>query len=245
MQNSSQTVIRELYHSLLGIGKVFDEEAKNRNVDSSLVMEYERFLDDAAKQIQGKLSPFNRNEYFSHDDRSHGGGIYYKIAGIKAHIARNLGTLKAQVDQTAESPALKIKGFNFVKDSTLTSILERDYLEIQRNLISDNWKSTILLCGGSIEAILLDLLSSNSAAVDASIKRPKEPDLRRWDLNDLIEVGVDSGLVGKELAKLSHSVREYRNLIHPGVEVRSGLKVEPEEARIAVEVLNILIRELS
>jgi hypothetical protein len=39
-------------------------------------------------------------------------------------------------------------------------------------------------------------------------------------------------------------VREYRNLIHPGNELRSKLTVGAEEARIAIEILNLIDREL-
>lgn len=61
----------------------------------------------------------------------------------------------------------------------------------------------------------------------------------------MIEVAVKENLINGGVATLSHSVREYRNLIHPGVEVRKGIKVEPEEAKIAMNVLDMLIRELS
>jgi hypothetical protein len=64
-------------------------------------------------------------------------------------------------------------------------------------------------------------------------------------LADLIAVAADIQAVSQSAEKLSHTVREYRNLVHPGNQLRTGLKVQPEEARIAVEVLNILIRDLS
>jgi hypothetical protein len=43
-------------------------------------------------------------------------------------------------------------------------------------------------------------------------------------LNDLIVVAVETWLVGAEVAKLSHSGLEYRNLIYPEVEVKEFLK---------------------
>ena len=61
----------------------------------------------------------------------------------------------------------------------------------------------------------------------------------------LILVSVDLKLVQPGLDKFSHSVREYRDLVHPAVEVRSSLQVNREEATIAIEILNMLHRELS
>jgi hypothetical protein len=61
----------------------------------------------------------------------------------------------------------------------------------------------------------------------------------------LILVAVDLRLVTPGVEKLSHSVREYRDLVHPSVQVRTQLKSDKEEARIAIEVLNMLHRDLS
>jgi hypothetical protein len=44
---------------------------------------------------------------------------------------------------------------------------------------------------------------------------------------------------------LSEATREYRNLVHPGHEVRTKLAVSAEQARIALTVLQIVHRELS
>jgi hypothetical protein len=134
--------------------------------------------------------------------------------------------------------------FHFIADPDLKVVLERDYQEIQRAFTAGCWKSVIILSGGAIEAILLDLLQRNSAVAKESTRAPNQTDLTRWDLKDLIAVSVDCKLVSDSVEKLSSPVREYRNLIHPGNEVRNKLKFGKEEARIACEVLNIVHREL-
>jgi hypothetical protein len=95
-----------------------------------------------------------------------------------------------------------------------------------------------------MEAILLDRLSLDVASSVSATSAPKKADLTRWDLSDLIKVAVELKLVYSSVEKLSHSVREYRNLIHPGNELRNKLTVGAEEARIAIEILNLIDREL-
>src|SRR5258706_1878481 len=59
------------------------------------------------------------------------------------------------------TPVTQTKSFHFILNKDLRGILERDYQEIQRNIISANWKSAIILSGGAIETILLDLAQKN------------------------------------------------------------------------------------
>lgn len=106
-------------------------------------------------------------------------------------------------------------------------------------------KSVIILAGGAIEAILLDLVQADEAPAKGSGKAPKEPNVTKWDLKDLISVCVDLKLVTAGVERLSSPVREYRNLVHPGNELRTKLTFSAEEARIALEVLNIVHRDLS
>ena len=232
MQNN----LKEFYYSLSALNKVY-ENYTHSYIDGSTLKEYETLLHEVNANSPGLLSDFNRRDYYWQSDS-------YRLIGIKAHIAKNLGKLRGLIEKVTESPVVSSKNFNFIKNQGLREILQRDYIEIQKNVISQNWKSTIILSGGSLEAILLDLLQNNETIAISSDKAPRKK-LNEWDLNDLIEVGVDIEIVDSQIAKLSHSVREYRNLIHPGVEIRKNLRVEEEEGKIAVEILHMLIRNLS
>lgn len=244
MSDYNINLLRENYHALRDIKQIVEESGnKGHVIEGNLVREYENFLTAAQKDLPGLLQPLNSQEFFSHNGNSR--TSYYRYEGILVHISRNLGKLKVRVDEQDKTPVTISKSFHFVADEDLRRILERDYQELQRGIVSGNWKSAIILSGGSIEAILLDLLVRNTPTAVASSKAPRESDLTKWDLNSLIEVSVETNLINGGVATLSHSVREYRNLIHPGVELRKGLKVEPEEAKIAMNVLDMLIRELS
>ena len=156
-----------------------------------------------------------------------------------------LGRLKVLIEEHLDTPVTEARQFAFINEANIRRIIERDYDEIQRAYISKCWKSVIILCGRTIEAILMDLLISHDTEAKQAKSAPNKPDISRWDLSELINVAVELKLVTEGVEKLSHSIREYRNLVHPGNEIRNRLRFDAEEARISLEVLNILHRDLS
>ena len=172
-------------------------------------------------------------------------GNLYSPNAIESFLAIAIGKLRAAVEESESVPFIERREFRFVNDPNLRSLLERDYEEIQRAFIAKCWKSVIILSGGGIEALLTDVLAQNALAARAAKSAPKEANITKWDLADLIAVAVELKKVSKGAERLSSPVRTYRNLVHPGNELRSGLTFGPEEARIALEVLHILHRDLS
>jgi len=63
------------------------------------------------------------------------------------------------------------------------------------------------------------------------IKNP--PDLSSWNLVELVEVARDIGLLNKSVVHLSYGLREFRNLVHPGKQVREKVSLTEEEAEIS------------
>ncbi len=236
--------LRGYYHSLLGQQRVFeDAAAKHPNIESPPV----HVLRDELRRIEadfpGLLPPFKAEDFYSHQAES--GERYYKISGIRSCLAGAVGRLKVVIDTPESSPVTQTREFSFVGDSELRRILERDYSEIQRAYVAKCWKAVIILSGATIEAMLVGRLMSEPDRARAAAKAPKDPDIRKWDLSSVINVCVELGLVSPGVEKLSHSVREYRNLVHPGNEIRTKLTFDAEEAKIALEVLHIVWRDLS
>jgi hypothetical protein len=219
---------------------VFDE-AKG-NISQIPVQILAREITELLREFPGLVPPFNAQECLSH---RHDQTSYYASYGIRAYLSPVLGRLQIAIEDTTDTPVTEHKDFSFVRDPAIRRILERDFTEAQRAYIAECWKSVLVVSGGMIEAILTDLLLQNAALATASPSAPKQSDISRWDLADLIKVAVTMKLVTPGVEKLSHSIREYRNLIHPGNEVRNQLHFDAEEARIALEVLSIVHRDLS
>lgn len=229
--------LRQYYHSLLGQQRFF-EDKNNPMVSQAPV----RILTDEIKAIEsdfpGLLPSFNPTEFHSHNE-------IYASSGIRAYLHTALARLQVAIEDSESTPVTETREFSFIQEKQLRSIMERDYTEIQRAYIAECWKSVIILCGGAIETILTDILLQHSPQTASASNAPKKSDITKWDLADLINVAVELQLVSPGVEKLSHSVREYRNLVHPGNEIRNNLAFGIEEARIAIEVLHIIHRDLS
>ena len=234
--------LRAAYHALLGQQRLLDEGgAKNHFVISDgQFTQLAQQIARIERECPGVLPPFRLEDFARTSQRN------VELPSVRAYLANALGSLKAELDAIEPAAPITVhRDFAFVRDAALRQILQRDYLEAQRAFAAQCWKSVIILSGGAIEALLLDRLLRDEATAKASSAAPREPKLGRWDLADLIKVAVDLQVVGPGLEKLSHTVREYRNLVHPGNELRSKLTAEQEDARIAFGVLDWLHRELS
>jgi hypothetical protein len=170
---------------------------------------------------------------------------YVDYLAFRSFISRAVAKLDVEINQQDDAPNIQKREFPFIKNTDLKKIVERDYQEIQRAYISNCWKSVIILSGGIIEAILTDLLVNNIVKTLAAKSAPKEKDVNKWEFSKLIDVSVELKYVSDGMQKLSHPIREYRNLVHPSNEIRNKLIFSAEEAKIAVEILHILHRDLS
>ncbi len=216
--------------------------ATSEVVDEGIYRIIETEVQDIEKGFPDILPSFHPKNFFSHDA---GRGEWYRLHALRLYVSAAVGRLKGAIEESDTAPVTQKRAFSYVKDAAVRAIVVRDYDELQRAYVAKCWKAVIILCGGSLEAILLDLLKQNESTAKAATRAPQQSDLTKWDLSNLIDVAVELKLVGAGIEKLSHSVREYRNLVHPGVEVRSGLSFDQEEARIAIEVLHLLDRELT
>lgn len=171
---------------------------------------------------------------------------FYDVSGVKTYLAAVIARFKAALTDTENTSVTESLQFSFLVDPKLREIIERDYIEIQRGYIDQCWKSVLILSCGSIEAILLDRLMRDPAQAQGAKGAPaKQPDLSHWDLSELIKVAVELKIVEPSAEMLANAVRQYRNLVHPGYELRNKLQVSKLEADSALTVLKMVHRDLS
>ena len=128
--------------------------------------------------------------------------------------------------------------FEFISDGKLKEILIRDYDELKVCISVDAVKSTLILSGSIIEAVLVDsLLSMSNENVD-------EISILRMTLDGLIKETNEKKLISDRSKELSTVVRSYRNLIHPGREKRTKDSFDLESSKVAFSLTKMIVTEL-
>jgi len=137
--------------------------------------------------------------------------------------------------------------FWFIRNPSLRQQLEEDWQEAQMLPGIRAWKSCVVICGSVLEGILFDRVGREpKRALEVYKEKMKKspPDIDRWGLAELLEVASEMRVLRPGTLHLSRTLREFRNLIHPGRQVRDELKTTQEEADIAVSAVKILLREM-
>ncbi len=155
-----------------------------------------------------------------------------------------------------EGSRAETRKFSFVADNELRQIIERDYKELSLILLpAGAWKSTVILAGSILEAILYDLLTKNStiqARAESSPKAPEDASEKiksilkgYWKLHDFIEVAGDLGLLpNARVNTFDQVLRDYRNFVHPKKEIRSQHPCSEAEAFMAKGALDGICNHL-
>ena len=137
--------------------------------------------------------------------------------------------------------SLRLKG-------PITNILQQRLNEI-RACVSSAPLATIFLCGSTLEGILLGVAENNPQIFNAAKASPKfngkVKKFREWTLHDMINVASETGFISKDTKDFGHSLRNFRNYIHPYEQVDQNFIPDEHTARICWQVLMAAISQLS
>ncbi len=128
--------------------------------------------------------------------------------------------------------------FDFINDDKFRSILERDFKELEVLHASKASKSILVLTGSLIETVLVEYFLS---------KIPEgytDKQILTISLGELLELALKHKLISQRSMELSTVIKDYRNLIHPGREIRKNETFNFETANVAFSLLKIIVSEL-
>ena len=123
--------------------------------------------------------------------------------------------------------------FEFVHDADLRPVLERAYADSRDALDRGEFPLALMLSCSVIDAVLTDALEHASSL---------QADQNTFDAR--IEAAEQAGLIRGSCARLPPIARSYRNLTDATGELRPDAPVSEREARLAGQVLRVVIRDL-
>ncbi|KNY28309.1 tetratricopeptide repeat protein [Pseudobacteroides cellulosolvens] len=137
-----------------------------------------------------------------------------------------------------------IKCLDKIKTPELSVMLKRDIKENALACLLGQNKASIILSGSILEAILLDKIKSVN--IDkAQVENGKTKKVIDMDLNELLYVAKQNDLIKLEIYHFSNAVRIYRNLIHPGVEIKKLINgVSSENAELMWDILKRVLIDI-
>jgi hypothetical protein len=136
-------------------------------------------------------------------------------------------------------------------DSTVTEILNKRLIEINKSIQNESPLSVIIMCGSVLEGLLLGVATSKMKEFNQSTSSPKNKEtgkvlpFHNWTLSNFIDVAHSIGILGLDVKKFSHSLRDFRNYIHPYEQMSSGFNPDIDTAKISWQVLKAGISDLT
>ena len=135
---------------------------------------------------------------------------------------------------------------DFVADAAVKAVLEQNVRELAYAQIAALPTTALVLAGAIAEGVLYDALVQRRARAMAATAAPKLParqgghvrdiETDKWSLSNLIDVALEIGLLRRAAGKTTHDVlRHFRNLIHPKVQVETG--IEPTMFEVSASIV--------
>ena len=135
-------------------------------------------------------------------------------------------------------------------DSAVLEILNSRLKEINKNIQSGASLSVIIMCGSVLEGILLGVATTKMQEFNVCTASPKDKQTGKvlpfhsWTLSNFIDVAHSIGLLGLDVKKFSHSLRDFRNYIHPYEQMSNRFNPDIDTAKISWQVLRAGISDL-
>ncbi|KAA3599266.1 MAG: hypothetical protein DWQ06_10125 [Calditrichaeota bacterium] len=134
-------------------------------------------------------------------------------------------------------------------EELIVGILKNRLEEIKKCLDTNAPLAVIFLCGSTLEGILLGIASRSPQKFNIAKSAPKDKDgkvkkFQDWTLNNLINVSYEIGFLKEDVKKFSHSLRDFRNYIHPFEQLSSNFAPDKHTAKISWQVLKAVIYQL-
>ncbi len=130
-------------------------------------------------------------------------------------------------------------------------VLKNRWDESQRCVDAGAFLSATIVMGSMLEGLLLGAFQRNPAVVNRCPSAPKDhgtgkvKNFANWKLAEMIDVAHHIGWLGLDVKKFSHSLREFRNLIHPYEQMATRMNPDADTCGISWLVVQAAVNDLA
>jgi hypothetical protein len=137
----------------------------------------------------------------------------------------------------------------FISDETYRESLRIDISTAFRTFGNGEYKAATVLAGAVLEAVLLNVilgapeaeLRKSVATLPPKLQKRLQSQPEHWLLADYITVACHMSLIDNATVRAAELCREFRNFIHPGVEVRTRMSCTQATALLALGAMTRVI----
>src|ERR1700730_6902027 len=166
--------------------------------------------------------------------------LVYVLEQAVASLSQMGSNLAVSASPEAAPPPRR---FDFVNNHQLRPVLERAYADSRRALEARRYGPALLTSCGILEAIVTDALEHKGLSVVAAAGAP-EGKIADWSFETRLSVAERAGLIHSGCARLPPVARRYRDIIVDGSDLGSDITVSERDARLAGQVLHVVMRDL-
>lgn len=109
--------------------------------------------------------------------------------------------------------------------------------------------SSVIMCGSLLEGILLGIASNHPKDFNCSKSSPKKDGkvlgFQYWTLSQFIDVSFSIGYLHEDVKEFSHTLRNFRNYIHPYQQLSTKFAPDEHTAKICMQVLKAAISQIT
>lgn len=189
------------------------------------------------------------NQYLAFDDLMIK-NEYQKITIVKYQIEDKKTTkIELTEDEFLKQEFLKIDLLPLGLDFQFEQVITQRLNEIEKSLRYESALAVIFLCGSTLEGLLLHIATQNLQKFNSSKSAPKDKDgkviqLHKWTLDSLINVAFEQDFIKLDIKKFSHTLKDFRNYIHPREQATQNFNPDKHTAEISWKVLQATISNL-
>ncbi|WP_219904853.1 hypothetical protein [Halomonas ventosae] len=134
-------------------------------------------------------------------------------------------------------------------EGSVSEILDQRIKEIEKCFFGKAYLAVILMAGSTLEGALLGVANNHPRSFNSAKASPKDgagkvKQFHEWTLSAFIDVAQELRIVQHDTQKFSHTLRDFRNYIHPFQQMSSGFSPTDHTAKLCLQVLKAAIHEL-